>query len=193
VLGAAGFIGRNTCAALLAAGWSVTAVVRRDTDSVPGCRHERLDLLRSDPGTVRAALETARPQLVVNATGAVWGATDEDLTEGNVTLVRRLVDAVAALPESARLIHMGTAYEYGEHPGETVLSEALQGRPASRYAQTKLAGTQTVAGASREGRIDGTVLRIPLTVGPFASPRSFLGGLAHQLAARPREITLPPV
>lgn len=192
VLGASGFVGRNVCAALRDAGRPVAAVAR-STDHLPeGCRPVALDLTRGDPAEPAATLAALRPDLVVNAAGALWNVTDDQLTEGNVTLVQRLVDAVAALPGPVRLVHIGSAYEYGTHPGKK-LTETLPGRPVGRYAQTKLAGTRAVVRAAALGRVDATVLRIPIALGPFTPGDSLLGGLARQLAAYPAEVRLPPL
>ncbi|MDT0377673.1 NAD(P)-dependent oxidoreductase [Streptomyces sp. DSM 42041] len=194
VLGAAGFVGRNVCEALSARGWSVAAVVRRTASGLPpGCRTVRLDLLRSDASALLALLEAERPTLVVNTAGALWNVTDEQLTEGNVTLVRRLVDAVAKLPEPARLVHIGSAYEYGGQSTGRPLTEDLPERPTSRYARTKLAGTRVLTDAVADGRIDATVLRIAMSAGPYAPPDSLLGSLARRIAEQPRELRLPPL
>ncbi|MFI1018969.1 NAD-dependent epimerase/dehydratase family protein [Streptomyces sp. NPDC020965] len=193
VLGASGFIGRNVCATLSAEGWSVAAVVRRAADLPAGVRTIRLDAGRADTETLTAMLTAERPALVVNAAGTPWAVTDEQLTEGNVALVARLVDAVATLPDPVRLVHIGSAYEYGNHPGEERLAETLECRPVGRYAQSKLAGTTLIGEAVTAGRIDAVVLRISLCVGPYASSQSLLGGLAHQLAAGPPVLELPPI
>lgn len=194
VLGAAGFVGRNVCEALSDHGWSVAAVVRRaGTGLPPGCRTVRLDLLRSDETELAALLEAENPALVVNAAGALWNVTDEQLTEGNVTLVRRLVDALAKLPAPARLVHIGSAYEYGGHPAGTPLSEDLAENPTSRYARTKLAGTRVITEAVADGRLDAVVLRIAMSAGPHTPPDSLLGSLARRIAEHPAELRLPPL
>lgn len=196
VLGAGGFVGRAVCAALREAGRPVVAVVRRPPDrALPqGCRTLTLDVVRTDPATLAAELASLRPGVVVNAAGALWNVTrDDDLTAGNITLVERLVAAVAAAEGPVRLVHIGSAYEYGAHPGRTRLAETLPGRPAGRYAQTKLAGTRVVTDAVAEGRLDAVVLRIAVAVGPFASPHSLLGGIAHRIAARPDVVRLPVI
>ncbi|MGX9225727.1 NAD-dependent epimerase/dehydratase family protein [Streptomyces albus] len=192
VLGGGGFIGRNICAALRAAGWAVTAVGRRAAHPPEGCRAVRLDFARTGTRDLAAGLANLRPGLVVNAAGALWDVTDDELTEGNVTLVERLVDAVAAQPGPVRLVHLGSAYEYGAHPGKRLV-ESLPARPAGRYARTKLAGTQLVTRAVADGRVDATVLRIAVSVGPYAPRHSLLGGIARQLAAHPDTLRLPPI
>ncbi|MGC4808709.1 NAD-dependent epimerase/dehydratase family protein [Micromonospora sp. DT233] len=192
VLGAAGFIGRAVCAALHAAGWPVTGVVRRRTEPTPWPTR-RLELVGATGGELFATLAELRPTLVVNAAGALWATTDDELIVGNVTLVGRVVAAVAALPRPARLVHLGSAYEYGDQPGLDLLSEHLPGRPTSPYGQAKLAGTQLVTRAVAQGRVDAVVLRLSLALGPFAPRHGLIGGLAHQLAGHPAELRLPPI
>ncbi|MCI4065646.1 NAD(P)-dependent oxidoreductase [Micromonospora sp. R77] len=192
VLGAAGFIGRTVCATLHAAGWRVTGLARRSAVPAPWpTRH--LDLVAASGGELFATLAELRPTLVVNAAGALWAVTDDELTVGNVTLVGRIVAAVAALPRPARLVHLGSAYEYGDQPGGRTLSEHLEGHPTSRYGQTKLAGTRLVTRAVAQGRVDAVVLRLSLALGPFAPRSGLFGGIAHQLAGQPAELRLPPV
>ncbi|MDG6106860.1 NAD(P)-dependent oxidoreductase [Dactylosporangium aurantiacum] len=198
VFGATGFVGRNITRTLLEAGWRVTAAVRDPAAAGPrldpGCRPLRFDPVRDRPEDLAGGLLRAGPDTVVNAAGALWGAAAADehqLHDGNVLLVRRLVDAVAALPPRAgagggsgvRLVHIGSAYEYGEQPPGTPLTEDLTEHPVSRYARTKLGGTRAVTGAVAAGRLDGVVLRISTAVGPWAPPDGLLGGIAWRLAA----------
>ncbi|MEV0131847.1 NAD(P)-dependent oxidoreductase [Dactylosporangium sp. NPDC050688] len=197
VFGATGFVGRNVTTAMLRAGWRVTAAVRDPAAAGPkldpGCACLRLDPVRDHPGDLAGALLRAGPDAVVNAAGALWGAAGADerqLHDGNVLLVRRLVAAVAAVPARAggstggvRLVHIGSAYEYGDQPPGMPLTEDLTERPVSRYARTKLAGTRIVTAAVAAGRIDAVVLRISTAVGPFAPPEGLLGGIARRLAA----------
>ncbi|MFC4147332.1 NAD-dependent epimerase/dehydratase family protein [Micromonospora mangrovi] len=192
VLGAGGFIGRTVCATLHAAGWSVTGVVRRPADATPWPTR-RLDLVGATGGDLLATLAEPAPTLVVNAAGALWAATDDDLVVGNVTLLGRVVAAVAALPGPARLVHLGSAYEYGDQPGRRTLSEQLPAHPTSPYGRAKLAGTRLVTRAVAQGRLDAVVLRLSLALGPYAPRHGLLGGLAHQLAGHPAQLRLPPV
>src|SRR4051794_20432529 len=113
VFGAAGFVGRNICAALDADGWSVTAVVRDPSAELPFARVLKLDVIRADLSTLIRALVTLRPAFVVNAAGALWNVTPDQMTDSNVRLVNRLVHAIATLPDPVRLVHIGSAYEYG--------------------------------------------------------------------------------
>ncbi|GAA3246045.1 NAD-dependent epimerase/dehydratase family protein [Dactylosporangium siamense] len=204
VFGATGFVGRNITMTMLDAGWRVTAAVRDAAAGArldPRCTILLIDPVRDRPEELTAALAGAAPHTVVNAAGALWGAAAADerqLLNGNVLLVERLVEAVAELPPRAaggrvRLVHIGSGYEYGEQPPGTPLTEDLAARPVSRYAQTKLAGTRTVAAAAEAGRLDAVVLRISTAVGPWAPPEGLLGGIARKLAADPADVELPPL
>jgi nucleoside-diphosphate-sugar epimerase len=195
VLGAAGFVGRAVCDALCAAGRPVVAFVRRAPQRPlpPGCRVVPLDLMRSDPRALALELAAARPAAVVNTAGALWNVTDEQLTEGNVRLVERLVAALRSVPGPVRLVHLGSAYEYGTQPTGLPLTETLACHPAGRYASTKLAGTRLIARSVAAGHLDAVVLRIAVATGPHAPPGSLLGGIARQLAGDRAELRLPPI
>ncbi|MET7425067.1 NAD(P)-dependent oxidoreductase [Dactylosporangium sp. NPDC005555] len=205
VFGATGFVGRNVSTMMLAAGWRVTAAVRDPATAGarldPGCRALRIDPVRDRLEDLAAALLRAWPDVVVNAAGALWGAAGADerqLIDGNVVLVERLVDAVADLPPRTtggrvRLVHIGSGYEYGDQPPGMPLTEDVIPRPVSRYAQTKLAGTSTVAAAVNAGRLDAVVLRISTAVGPWAPPEGLLGGIARRIAEDPADVELPPL
>jgi nucleoside-diphosphate-sugar epimerase len=153
----------------------------------------RLDVADESADTLASALAPLRPALVVNAAGAVWDVTDDQLVTGNVVVADRVVVAVATLPRPARLVHLGSVYEYGGHPDRPRLTEDLPPRPVSRYSQTKLIGTQLVMRAAAAGRVDAVVLRLTLASGPYAPRHGLLGGLARQLAERPDVLRLPPI
>ncbi|WP_198348196.1 NAD-dependent epimerase/dehydratase family protein [Plantactinospora sp. KBS50] len=109
--------------------------------------------------------------------------SDEELTASNVTLVRRLVAAVAELPWRPRLVHLGSVHEYGPVPAGALIREGDEPRPVSPYGRTKLLGTEAVLAAVRRGAIDATVLRVVNVSGPGTPARSLLGQVARQLYA----------
>ncbi|MEV0001611.1 NAD-dependent epimerase/dehydratase [Micromonospora sp. NPDC050980] len=182
VLGGHGFLGRHACAALAAAGDEVIAVSRRPA-RLPAARSIALDLAASDQATISGMLTAMRPRVVVNAAGAVWGVSDEELTASNVTLVRRLVAALGELPWRPRLVHLGSVHEYGPVPAGTLIREQDPPRPVSPYGRTKLLGTEAVLAAVRSGAVDATVLRVVNVSGPGTPAKSLLGQVARQLRA----------
>jgi nucleoside-diphosphate-sugar epimerase len=91
----------------------------------------------SDAG-LRAAVEEA--DAVINACGRLQG-DDDELEEANDHLAR--VVAGVAASDNTRLVHVGSAAEYGP-PTTERLHEDDPTRPGGRYGQTKLAGTRAV-------------------------------------------------
>lgn len=190
VLGGAGFVGRNLCLALCSAGYQVVVAGRRPVNVPCGCALRHIDLVRAAPEDLAALLAAERPAVVVNAAGAVWGASDDDLAKGNVTLVDNLVAAMAMLPSRARLVHLGSVYEYGAQPVGVPVREESRPCPVTQYARTKLTGSETVLAASAIG-LNAVVLRLSTVVGPGAPPQSLFGSVASKLAAASGDDPVP--
>jgi nucleoside-diphosphate-sugar epimerase len=162
----------------------VVAVSRRPA-RVPGARSVVLDLAAGDVSGMVGLLTTTRPFAVVNAAGAVWGVTDQELHASNVTLVRNLVEAVSAVACRPRLVHLGSVHEYGAVG--CPIREDAEPRPISAYGHSKLLGAGAVLAAVSAGRCDATVLRVVNVSGPGTPRDSLLGRVADQLAAARRE------
>ncbi len=93
---------------------------------------------------------------VINACGRVRGSDDE-LDDANHRFVTWLVEAMA--PTDTRLVHVGSASEYGD-PGTTEpVDESTPPRPVGSYATTKSLGTAAALGALAGG-LDGCVARV---------------------------------
>ena len=65
----------------------------------------------------------------------------------------------------ARLVHLGSAAEYGRGPGRAPVREDEPARPVGPYGVTKLAGTRLVELARTAG-LPAVVLRVFNPVGP---------------------------
>lgn len=161
LLGASGFIGRHVRAR--AAGFDVVTASRS-----PGTGDVRLDLAVAAPEEVAGLISEVAPAAVVNCAGATRGGPAE-LVSGNVVAVARLLSGLAAAP--ARLVHLGSAAEYGAVPPGSPITESTAPRPVSPYGVTKLAGTELV----RAARLDAVVLRVFNPIGP-GMPSSTLAG-----------------
>jgi nucleoside-diphosphate-sugar epimerase len=172
VFGATGFLGRHVHAAL-SAGHDVVTVAGRNRDA-----DYRIDLTaRSGPATVAALLTATAPAAVVNCAGATAGELT-DLVATNVTAVAALLEAAALAAPGIRLVHLGSAAEYGPGvPGEP-LAESAAPRPVGGYGVTKLAGSELVR---QNGTVDGVVLRVFNPLGPGAPGSSLPGRLAAEL------------
>lgn len=169
LLGATGFIGRQARAALEAAGDEVLAV---SGSGVLGSTWRRLDLVNGD---VSALVDEAGSDVVVNCAGRTHG-TLQDLESANVTLVGRLLDALAR--SSSRLVHLGSAAEYGPGVGERPTREEDPERPVANYGKTKLRATELV----RASGLDAIVLRVFNPVGAGMRLDSMPGSAARQIA-----------
>ncbi|MEV0219879.1 NAD(P)-dependent oxidoreductase [Streptomyces sp. NPDC050704] len=198
VLGGTGFVGRHVCAALLGEGGDVVAVSRQAGPGRPGLRPLALDLCRTPPGELAHALTQGRPTVVVNAAGAVWAATEQEMVTANTELVRRVVDALRRAVRPVRLIHLGSVNEYAPTGHGQPVDERTPTRPTTAYGRTKLQGTELVLHAARRGDLDALVLRMANVAGPGSPPASLLGRVAHELRlahveGRAAEIRLTPL
>ncbi|WP_206302802.1 NAD(P)-dependent oxidoreductase [Streptomyces sp. WAC 01529] len=203
VLGATGFVGRHVRAALADAGARVVGVARGVPGAeigvpgaeagVPGARGEvlgarsgtewhALDLTAAGPDRLAGLLAEVRADVVVNAAGAVWGVTENQMELANAQLPRALVAACAALPHPPRLVQLGSVHEYGPVPAGATIREDGPTAPVNAYGRSKLAGARAVLDASAQGRADGLVLRVVNVSGPGAPRASLLGTVAAHLA-----------
>ncbi|QXE39376.1 dTDP-4-dehydrorhamnose reductase [Streptomyces sp. GMY02] len=138
VTGAGGMLGRDLLARLAVAG-----------ERAAGLDRTALDI--TDPGSVRAAMETHAPAVVVNC--AAWTAVDDAEAEETEALAvngtgpRVLAEACAA--SGAVLIQVSTDYVFAGD-GRTPYGEYDPTAPRSAYGRTKLAGERAVLGALPE-------------------------------------------
>ncbi len=99
---------------------------------------------------------------VINACGRVGGSPRE-LRDANVDFVRWLCDALA--PCGVRLVHVGSAAEYGDPGTAAPVDEQAVVHPSGDYATTKAEGTEVVRRARRAG-LDAVSARVFNLVGP---------------------------
>ncbi|GGX10671.1 hypothetical protein GCM10010353_27660 [Streptomyces chryseus] len=170
VLGSTGFLGGHTAERLRALpGVRLLVGGRSPAAGVP------LDLTAA-PDVLADALRTAAPDVVVNCAGLVTGSAVR-LTDVNARGPAALCEAMGAAAPGARLVHLGSAAEYGPTaPGEAVAEDAPT-RPQGPYGATKLAGTAAVTAAG----LDAVVLRVFNPVGPGAPAAGLPGRLAGEL------------
>ncbi|MEV7629919.1 NAD(P)-dependent oxidoreductase [Actinoplanes sp. NPDC089786] len=161
LIGASGFLGGQV-RARLAADPAVTVIAAGRSGPL------RLDL---DDAGLTARLRDLAPDVVVNCAGAIDGSP-ASLARGNVVAVARLVTAAAAI--GCRLVHLGSAAEYGVVPDGRSVGETFTPQPVSAYGMSKLAGTELVLAARRDG-LTATVLRVFNPIGP-GTPSTLLPG-----------------
>ncbi len=183
VIGGTGFVGRAICAQFHARGYEVVSVNRRVT-SRPNIRDTIVDV--TDPLETTAFLDAEQPVAVVNAAGAVWDCTEDQMNYLNTALVRHLLTAVSRSRHPIRFIQLGSVHEYGLQAADTHLRESTTPRPNTPYGCSKLAATRDVIDATRSGKVHGTVLRLTNVVGPGAPVASLPGRVAAELARAQR-------
>ncbi|MFE6746762.1 NAD-dependent epimerase/dehydratase family protein [Kitasatospora purpeofusca] len=171
LLGADGFIGRRVTDRLLVdPELQVTVLGRRDSADI------RFDLTTGSPGALARFLDAVAPQVVINCAGATYGSS-RTLIRANTLAVATVCEGIRRSREPARLVHVGSAAEYGPVPGGVPVSEGAEPRPVGPYGVSKLAGTELVLASG----LDAAVLRVFDVVGPGAPTASLFGRLAEGL------------
>lgn len=185
VFGANGFIGRHVADAMRATP-EIEVVGAGLGAPLPGPDEHWLDLdLLADDGRLETELRAASPDYLVNCTGAT-GGTAAELTRLNVLTTAALLEAITRSGIRTRLVHIGSAAEYGPGPTGRLVSETTRPRPVSPYGIAKLAATQFVASraaATASAAIwqDAVVLRVFNALGPAMSPGTLPGTALRRL------------
>ncbi|MFF6914090.1 NAD-dependent epimerase/dehydratase family protein [Streptomyces sp. NPDC012466] len=135
-----------------------------------------VDLARILPEQLAKTLTTAAPDIVVNCAGATGGDA-VTLAEVNARGPAVLCAALREAAPAARLVHLGSAAEYGPGTPDTLVTESAATRPVGPYGATKLAGTVAVTASG----LDAVVLRVGNPVGPGAPPTGLPGRIAGLL------------
>ncbi|MDN3262817.1 NAD(P)-dependent oxidoreductase [Streptomyces sp. CSDS2] len=194
VLGGTGCIGRHISAAFARHGYRVVVVARKPAPHSADAAFQPMDLLTASAGTIGRMLRDVRASVVVNATDMA-GATDltgsadggearaAELLHANEGLARKLIAAMERQPGRPRLVHIGTIHEYGSATAGAPLDESVPTEPRNAYARAKLAGSQAVLDAARADTVEGVVLRLVNTCGPYPTPAGFPGKLLSRLRA----------
>ncbi|MFG1806868.1 NAD-dependent epimerase/dehydratase family protein [Streptomyces sp. NPDC049040] len=190
LLGGGGFLGAPVAARLRALPGAAVLHAGRAArghgpDGGHGTRGRPLPDLHVDLGTVpvdvlAGGLGALVPDVVVNCAGLTAGPASA-LASVNARGAAVLCEAMAAAVPAARLVHLGSAAEYGPAVPGTALAESAPARPAGVYGATKLAGTLAVAGS----RLDAVVLRVFNPVGAGAPGSGLPGRLAAAFRGAP--------
>ncbi|MEO6445463.1 MAG: NAD(P)-dependent oxidoreductase [Gemmatimonadaceae bacterium] len=199
VLGASGFVGYWVARALRAQGAHVTCAVRtvegaeRLTRQQLGSVVVRRDL--ADLGALGTWIPPLKPAIVFNLAGYGVDRSEQDEETAdliNHRVVGALARVVSALPadrwEGVRMVHVGSALEYGETGGE--LSETSPCAPTTLYGRTKLAGTEALQQVSKETGLEACVARLFTLYGPGEHAGRLLPSLMAAASGRePLDLT----
>jgi nucleoside-diphosphate-sugar epimerase len=186
VLGATGFIGGAVARALLEAEAHLSLVARDDAraETLRPWRRFGADVVAADlrqPADMSRLLADVRPQVVFNLAGYGVDRTERDpatMAALNTRLVETLCERLAGAGDDrwrgARLVHAGSALEYGRAAGR--LREEMPPEPSTEYGRTKLAGTDAVRSAGAAG-LPCVVARLFNVYGPGEHPDRLLASL----------------
>lgn len=178
LIGAHGFLGGHIQQGLIAAGWDVIAAGRSPR---PGDRdHVQLDLSADGADHIAEHLLELAPDAVVNCAGAISGDS-ATLAAGNVIGPAALLAGLMRAKLDLRLLHLGSAAEYGAVEAGSPIKEDAFPQPVGTYGVTKLAGTRLVS-LAREAGLDAAVLRVFNPVGPGSPDGSLPGRVAAEVA-----------
>ena len=200
VLGASGFIGCWVARGLCEHGAIVHAVVRDRAAAAKRFAEYRViaDTIEADltqPGALQAILRDARPSIVINLAGYGVDRTERDehtLESLNAHLVAALTEAVGQLRADAwrgqRLVHVGSAQEYGRAAGD--LDEDRTEEPTTAYGRSKLSGTEHVRRSGAEQALRAVTARLFTVYGPGEHAGRLLPALIDGVrAGRPVALT----
>jgi NDP-hexose 4-ketoreductase len=177
IFGASGFLGGHVWRQATAAGADVVTAGRAGLPGSPA--HRRLDLATDDPAGIAAIIASVAPDAIANCAGLTVGGPDL-LAAANITGPYTLVRAMLLAGTRARLVHLGSAAEYGGAEPGVPLNESAPPRPGAPYGATKLAGTRLVE-LGRAAGLDAVVLRVFNPVGAGAPETGLPGRVAAQL------------
>jgi nucleoside-diphosphate-sugar epimerase len=179
LLGAGGFLGQHVSKRLSKQGIDHVRIGHTGGVDVDGT----IDLVSSAQHDLDQLIARIAPTAVINCAGATHGSA-ADLTQGNVVAVHSLLMSLAWNTPSARLIQLGSSAEYGGASHGTRMDEHTETTPSSAYGYTKLAASELVLRAIRQG-MDAVVLRIFNVSGPGSPGSTMLGRLVDELHDAP--------
>jgi NDP-hexose 4-ketoreductase len=165
LFGAGGFLGSH-----------IAQAFRADNLELFLFSRSQLDLVLAGATGISDVLEQLQPSIIVNAIGALTGSESE-LEAANLISVKNLLEAVEKISPRARVIHLGSAAEYGfSEPGSSLHEDAIC-TPIGTYANLKLIATQLML----ESKLETVTLRIANPVGPGTPETLLPGAIAQRL------------
>ena len=183
LLGADGFLGNQIRRGLELRGMGTSLVAVGGAGSSPPvgsiCTWGRMDPARVLVDDLTRVLSDLMPAIVVNAFGSTAG--DRDGGERvHVAFAMALVEALARVG-AGRLIHLGSAAEYGTQPAGTPIAETAPARPAEGFGTAKLLATELILSRMEDHDLSAVVLRVFDAVGSGAPERSLAGAARRSI------------
>jgi len=186
VTGATGFVGRYLVRHLRASDDQVLASGRRPEADGLGAPYRPCDLL--DGEAVAALVRESRAEVIYHLAGKTFvpAGTADPLGFYRVNTVGtlNLLEAVRTSGLGARLVYIGSGYEYGDARGaeEGPLPETAQVNPRGPYGASKLCGEMLVAQYGQHSGLESVRLRPFNHLGPGQEPAFAVSCFARQVA-----------
>lgn len=162
--GATGFVGSHVADALVAAGWSVRALVR-SPDKAERLMLAGIEVVRGELGS-RDDLEraVAGVDVVLHLAGLTRGRSAAEYDAVNAAGTRTLLEAARrADPRPRRFVYMSSLAAAGPARDEPITAND-EARPLTAYGLSKLRGER--ASLEAAGDFEVVVLRAPAVYGP---------------------------
>jgi nucleoside-diphosphate-sugar epimerase len=165
VTGANGFVGSHICEALIKAGFSVRALVRKTSDltNIKGLPLKFIYGDLNDASSLPAAVAGVR--FIINNAGMVKALHAEDFQRVNCGGTENILSAIKQYnPGISKMIHISSTAASGPSPGNFPINEEHPPGPLTAYGRSKLAGEMAVL-AQKES-VRSIVLRPCAVYGP---------------------------
>lgn len=164
--GGAGFLGSHIADRLVAAGFTVRALVRPTSDVRHLSSLSGVELVRGDldaPASLEEAVRGARG--VIHSAGLIKARRPEDFVRVNEEGTANLLAAArAAGPEGLRFVHVSSLAAQGPSRDGRPRPDGAVPEPVTAYGRSKLAAEERVRSAS--GDVHTVVIRPPVIHGP---------------------------
>lgn len=187
VTGGSGFIGRQTLAPLVNAGWDVHAVGHTRTHDVAGVTWHHADLLA--PGAGAATVRRVTPTHLLHA---AWDLAPGQYLQspGNLAWVSASLDLLQAFADhgGTRAVVVGTCFEYDLQQG-FCREDHTPLAPATVYAACKHGLHVSAAAWARARGVELAWARPFFLYGPHEHPKRLVASVARALLAGERAAT----
>jgi dTDP-6-deoxy-L-talose 4-dehydrogenase (NAD+) len=187
VFGASGFIGRRVAQALAESGAIVYPVVRCRTAAALSAAsypavHEVPGFDLRNEAAVQALFAEIKPSITFNLAGYGVDPAERDAEVAyalNAMVPGMLCRAARAWSngnwQGQRLVHTGSALEYGAADGD--LAESCTPQPGTLYGRSKLEGTLNVTSEAARTGLRACTARLFMVYGPGERPHRLLPSL----------------
>jgi UDP-glucose 4-epimerase len=176
VTGGTGFIGSHLRHRLSSIGCHVSFTGRSNPDAAPNF----LPLSLSDLSSLKDIVSQTNPDLVFHLAASTSRELSRQLLphmlQENALSVATLCESI---PQSAKLIVVGSAEEYGGAPSPW--TEESREQPTSPYGLSKLVAAQIIRLASSTFQLHAAAIRPSIVFGPGQRPNMFIPSLLAAL------------